>query len=58
MLLDRERTRVDRDTKDFDVGDDARPETTEGEGEQLGDNLEEAHADARISISDRARSPQ
>ena len=39
MLLDGEGAGVDRDAKDLDVGHEAGPETTEGEGEQLGDNL-------------------
>ena len=42
MLLDGEWTGVERDTKDLDVGEETCPEATDGEGEQLGDNLGEA----------------
>ena len=44
MLLDGEWTGVERDTKDLDVGEETCPEATDGEGEQLGDNLGEAPA--------------
>ena len=44
MLLDGEWTGVEGDTKDLDVGEETCPEATDGEGEQLGDNLREAPA--------------
>ena len=52
MLLDGEGAGVEGDAKDLDVGEEAGPEAAEGEGQQLGDNLE------GISISDRVRSAQ
>ncbi len=55
MFLDREWTGVESDTKDFDIGEDAGPETAKGEGKQLSYNLD---MDAQISMSDCVRSPQ
>lgn len=38
MLLDGERSGVKGETKDLNGGDDAGPETEEGEGDELGDD--------------------
>ena len=41
MLLNGERTGVDGDTEDLNIGDDASPKATNGIREQLGNNLED-----------------
>ena len=51
MLLDGEGAGVEGDAEDLDVGEEACPEATEGEGEQLGDNLEEEAAAAARSAT-------